>query len=256
MPIGVSTLCTFGKTYSTIDQLLNLKIEVLEILEDWKDKINKVRIKRLREIKRSTDILYTVHAPILNMDIAASNTRFRELSTRLIMESILHAYEIEAKLVVVHPGLHSPLQHLVPQINWDLNKESLRKIIIYGKNLGVTITVENMPANTPCFLQRVEEFQELANEDLQLFITLDVGHANTVSQLQTFLEFMKDRILHIHLHDNNGSNDDHMVVGTGTTDWRLLRSYLDLKKITAVVEANTLVDARLSLMNARQLFNL
>lgn len=239
----------------TIDQLLDLKIEVLEILEDWKDRINKVRIKKLREIKRSNNILYTVHAPILNMDIAASNIRFRELSTHLIMESILHAYEIEAELVVVHPGLLSPLQHLIPKINWDLNRESLHKIISYGENLGVTITVENMPANTPCFLQRAVEFQELANEGLQLLITLDVGHANTVSQLRPFLKLLKNSILHVHLHDNNGSNDDHMVVGAGTTDWRLLRSYLDFRKITAVVEANTLADARSSLMSARQLFN-
>jgi sugar phosphate isomerase/epimerase len=112
-----------------------------------------------------------------------------------------------------------------------------------------------MPANTPCFLQRAVEFQELANEGLQLLITLDVGHANTVSQLRPFLKLLKNSILHVHLHDNNGSNDDHMVVGAGTTDWRLLRSYLDFRKITAVVEANTLADARSSLMSARQLFN-
>ena len=255
MPIGISTLCTFGKTYSTLDQLLTLKIEVLEILEDWKDRINKNRVKRLREIKRSNDILYTVHSPILAVDIATSNARIRALSTRLIMESILHASEIEAELVVVHPGMHSPLQHLIPKINWDLNRESLRTIIAYGEDLGVTVTVENMPVNTPCFLQTVEEFQTLANEGLPLYITLDVGHANTVSQLQPFLEFMKDRILHIHLHDNKGSNDDHMVVGTGTIDWELLKSNLDLDNITAVIEANTLADAKSSLISARQLFN-
>ena len=255
MPIGISTLCTFGKTYSTLDQLLALKIEVLEILEDWKDRINQSRVKRLREIKRSNDILFTVHSPILDVDIAASNARFRILSTRMIMESILHASEIEAELVVVHPGIHSPLQHLIPKINWDLNRESLRKIIAYGEDLGVTVTVENMPVNTPCFLQTVEEFQTLANEGLPLYITLDVGHANTVSQLQPFLEFMKDRILHIHLHDNKGSNDDHMVVGAGTIDWELLKSNLDLDNITAVIEANTLADAKSSLISARQLFN-
>jgi sugar phosphate isomerase/epimerase len=255
MPIGVSTLCTFGKTYLVLDELLDLRIEVLEILEDWKDRINKSRIKRFREIKGSSGILYTIHSPILDVDIAASNARFRTLSTRMVMESIQHASEIEADLVVVHPGIRSPLEHLIQKINWDLNRESLQKIIAYGENLGVTVTVENMPLNTSCFLQTVEEFQTLVNEGLPLYMTLDVGHANTVSQLQPFLKIMRNRIIHIHLHDNRGSNDDHMVVGAGTIDWGLLKSNLNLDEITAVVEANTLEDARASLIKVRQLFN-
>jgi sugar phosphate isomerase/epimerase len=255
MPIGISTLCTFGKTYSVLDELLDLKIEVLEILEDWKDRMNKSRIKKLREIKRSNGISYTVHSPILDVDIAASNARFRTLSNRMVMESIRHASEIEAELVVVHPGIRSPLEYLVPKINWELNKESLRKIIAYGEDIGVKVTVENMPSNTPCFLQTATEFQALVNDGLPLYMTLDVGHANTVSQLRSFMETMKDRIIHIHLHDNKGTNDDHMVVGAGTIDWDLLRSNLNLNKITAVVEANNLKDGKASLIKARQLFN-
>jgi sugar phosphate isomerase/epimerase len=66
---------------------------------------------------------------------------------------------------------------------------------------------------------------------------------------------LSGRIIHVHLHDNNGLNDDHMVVGKGTIDWNLVRSKIDPKKITCVIENNTLSDAQESLRKVRQLFS-
>ncbi len=38
------------------------------------------------------------------------------------------------------------------------------------------------------------------------------------------LEAMKDRLLVLHLHDNDGKSDQHRIPFTGTTDWpRLCR---------------------------------
>jgi len=255
MQIGISTLCTFGKTYSVLDELLALDIEVLEVLEDWKDRMNKGRIRRLREARQSNGIRYTVHAPILDMNIASSNDRFRALSTGFVMDSIRNAREIDAELVVVHPGVYTPLERVVPKIHWELNKESLRKIIACAEDLGVRVAVENMPAHSDCLLQTVEEFRTLAEEGLPLRMTLDVGHANTVSQLKPFLETMRERIIHVHLHDNRGSNDDHMVVGAGTIDWDIIKSNLNLDRVAGIVEANSLADAKASLKKVRQLFS-
>lgn len=40
-------------------------------------------------------------------------------------------------------------------------------------------------------------------------ITLDVGHANRIFELDKFIDILKTRIGHIHLHDNMG-NFDHL----------------------------------------------
>lgn len=255
MPIGISTLCTFGKTHSVLNEILENDIQVLEILDDWNDRLDKSRMRKLQEIRASYSLKLTVHSPILDMNIASANNRFRNISIRLVMESIEHAAEMGAELVVVHPGMHSPLEYLVPRVHWDYNRESLRKIITNAEKLGVKVAVENMPGNTPCLLRNASEFQSLIAEGLPLHMTLDVGHANTASQLKPYLDNMSGRIIHLHLHDNNGLNDDHMVVGKGTVDWNLVRSKIDPSKITCVIENNTLSDAKESLRKISQLFS-
>ncbi|MEM4529334.1 MAG: hypothetical protein QXQ52_02265, partial [Candidatus Methanomethylicaceae archaeon] len=64
----------------------------------------------------------------------------------------------------------------------------------------------------------------------------------------------KDRIIHLHLHDNYGIEDEHRVIGDGNVNWQLIKSKFSLNSIYAVVENNTLNDAILSYKKALQLF--
>ncbi|MEM4706924.1 MAG: sugar phosphate isomerase/epimerase family protein [Candidatus Methanomethylicaceae archaeon] len=254
MPIGISTLCTIGKTFQIINELTSIGIEILEILDDWEDKLTKSKIKILNEIKNTTNIKYTVHSPILDINIAASNDSIRKTSIKIIMNSMEMANAINAEIFVIHPGLSTPLENIVPNLNRYLNIESLRKILDYGEDLGIKVAIENMPAGTRCFLQNVEEFHELIENGLSPDIVLDVGHANTSSQLEKFLIEFKDRIIHLHLHDNYGIEDEHRVIGDGNVNWQLIKSKFSLNSIYAVVENNTLNDAILSYKKALQLF--
>jgi sugar phosphate isomerase/epimerase len=237
-----------------MDQLLGLDLGVIEILDDLNDRLNGSRIKRLKEIKESRDIIYTIHSPILDMNIASANDRFRSLSMKFVTTSIDHAREIDARLVVVHPGNHSPLEYLHPRIHWDTNMESIGRLIKYAEDLGVGVGIENMPCNTPMMLQKASEFQALADAGLQVPITLDVGHANTTGQLQAFLDSMAPQIVHVHLHDNRGSADEHLAIGKGNVDWNLIRSRLSFEKITGIIECNTLSDAAASLSQMHRLY--
>ncbi|MEM3882862.1 MAG: sugar phosphate isomerase/epimerase, partial [Candidatus Methanomethyliaceae archaeon] len=143
---------------------------------------------------------------------------------------------------------------LVPNVNSSLNLYSLEKIVSYGEKIGLKVAIENMPANTPCLLQRAEEFFTLMENGLPIYIALDVGHANTTSQLEAFLSKLNDRIIHLHLHDNYGKDDEHRIIGDGTVNWSLLRERIRQNKVSAVVENNKLEDARRSFERAIQLF--
>jgi sugar phosphate isomerase/epimerase len=66
---------------------------------------------------------------------------------------------------------------------------------------------------------------------------LDVGHAHLNHCLPAFLEHP---IQHIHLHDNDGKEDTHMPVGTGTIDFVPVMKAVDREKIIPVIEVNTL----------------
>lgn len=255
MPLGISTLCTFGRTYRVMEEVLGLGIEVLEILEEHKDRLNSWRIRKVEELMDSYDLRLTIHSPILDMNIASATPSFRSESVRQVLRSIDHAARLGAELVVVHPGRRTPLDYFDPKIHLNLNRESLKAILNHGEAAGVRIGVENMPGGQSCLLEKSSEFLELVDEGLPLQMTLDVGHANTTSQLNDFIRDMGPRIAHLHLHDNMGERDDHLVVGKGTIDWAFLKASLDLSTLTGVIEANNFSDAKDSYSQACQIFN-
>lgn len=255
MPLGISTLCTMGRTYQEMGRLLDLGINVLEILEEYKDRLNPTRIKKVEELAATYDVRLTIHSPILDMNIASATRSFRAESVRQVLRSVDNAARLGAELVVVHPGVRTPLDYLVPKIHWGLNRESLRQIITYAEANGVKIGVENMPANHSFLLEKSSEFLDLISEGLPLQMTLDVGHANTTSQLENYIRDMGKRIAHVHLHDNRGEHDEHLVIGKGTIDWAFLKRSLDMGSLTGIIEANTLSDALQSYSKARQIFS-
>jgi sugar phosphate isomerase/epimerase len=54
--------------------------------------------------------------------------------------------------------------------------------------------------------------------DSTMKICLDIGHVNVNSSLGIieWIEGLNDRIGHVHLHNNDGNNDDHNGLNSGT----------------------------------------
>ncbi|MDI9644743.1 MAG: sugar phosphate isomerase/epimerase family protein [Candidatus Verstraetearchaeota archaeon] len=254
MPIGISTLCTFGETFAKISRYREFTPSVIEILDDWLDWLDGSRIALLSSLASEWDVLYTIHSPIIDINLASLNAEVRDLSIRRVKESIAHAHKLGASLVVIHPGVSSGLDKVAPDTHWRLNYDSLSKILEYAEREGVRICLENMPAGERLLFKTPEEFLCLSEEGLTIGMALDVGHANTVGLLPEFLDKLRGRIVHLHLHDNMGTNDEHLVVGKGTVDWGLVRKRVDLCRITGVVECHTLKDAAESLSASRHAF--
>jgi len=49
---------------------------------------------------------------------------------------------------------------------------------------------------------------------------LDIGHANLFGRKpEDFIKKFRNKIKHVHLHDNNGNEDLHLPMGCGSIDW-------------------------------------
>lgn len=253
MPIGVSTLCTFGETFKKISLYREFTPPVIEVLDDWSDRLDRQKVRMLLELESLFSAKFTVHAPIIDLNIASPNERVRQASVDAVRESIDHAREIGALLVVVHPGL-APIPGMIGQDEcWGLNLDSMRQILSHAQEEGIRLCLENMPLGNRLIFQHPSDFLRLYEEGIAVEIALDVGHANTLKNLGSFLQMLRGRISHLHLHDNLGGNDDHLVVGEGTVDWALIGREIDFGSVTAVVESRTPSDALRSLRAARQL---
>jgi sugar phosphate isomerase/epimerase len=55
-----------------------------------------------------------------------------------------------------------------------------------------------------------------------LGLCYDAGHGNLDGRGLDHLETVKDRLISVHLHDNDGTADQHRLVFSGTIDWARL----------------------------------
>jgi len=94
---------------------------------------------------------------------------------------------------------------------------SIEHLRAFGRPLGVTLLVENIPND----LSTPERLQELlkALHYPDLGICFDTGHAHLMSSVHQAFGVLEGRILSTHVHDNQRDRDSHLWPGQGTIDW-------------------------------------
>lgn len=120
-----------------------------------------------------------------------------------------------------------PFQYLVQHIGhgrqmsdpkkFDAAFNSLEHLVIFAKQRGVTIVLENIPGE----LGSPESLQQFIKETHLngLKLCLDVGHAHIDSSIASAFEAMHERLVTTHIHDNHGEKDEHLLPYEGTIDW-------------------------------------
>ena len=123
---------------------------------------------------------------------------------------------------VVHPlfPYMDTAEH--PDEVWAMNEEFIATLADYAKDYGVTVCFENMPF--PAFpITTVDHCMEmldrLGRDNLK--ICLDTGHAAIFygSDVAAAVRRIGDRLEAVHIHDNMGKEDEHLIPGNGVIDW-------------------------------------
>lgn len=94
---------------------------------------------------------------------------------------------------------------------------SLENLSVFAKERGVTIALENKPdeLGSPATLQ-----QFIKETHLQLVrFCFDTGHAHIECGVGPGFDFMRERIVTTHVHDNHGEKDEHLLPYEGGIDW-------------------------------------
>ncbi|MDI3483184.1 MAG: hypothetical protein PWQ88_1055 [Candidatus Methanomethylophilaceae archaeon] len=172
-------------------------------------------LDRLMEVAPSYDTRLSIHAPISDINLGALSERMREAATMEILLTLECAAHLNVKMVTLHPGYRPMvMEGIFDSRAEEMTKKSLRIIDRLCHDYGVQVALENMPNFFMMQGRTVEEFERLL-EGLEMGICFDIGHAHTVGQIKEFME-MKDRFINLHVHDNDGSADQHLTIGEGT----------------------------------------
>ena len=177
--------------------------------------------KQIKQLLETFNIKPLVHASYYDVNPSSLNSIIREASVKAVIESIKFAYDIGAEIVTLHPG-NLPSDYS-PNLYLEKARESLKKslfeIIKAASEYSVIIGLENK--------QRAKNHQIVWTPNDHLFFvegmsskwlkaTFDVGHAFTVgNDLIFYLKQIYLYLVNIHVHDNNGEQDEHLVPGEG-----------------------------------------
>ena len=144
--------------------------------------------------------------------------RLREASVKETLATVAAASEMGARMVTVHPGLTSMSVPGLEERAVARAKESLRVMDRVVREYDLIVAIENMPA-FPFFLGRTAEQLADIVDGTDLGICFDIGHANTMGQIDAMIDTFGDRIVNIHIHDNHGETDEHLTIGDGDIDF-------------------------------------
>lgn len=169
----------------------------------------------------------TAHLPFFDLCPGSADPLIAEASARRLLDAARWAIRLGAVQAVAHLGYWTMLHRQLDEFA----QRYARAVAPVARELaraGCAIVLENTmePGPEPLLACR----RALAAESgCPVGLCLDVGHARCFSEqsLETWWEAVSPHLGEMHLHDNDSSDDQHLPVGAGGTDWAWLRARLD-----------------------------
>ena len=128
------------------------------------------------------------------------------------------AARLDCEVIIMHtPG--EPDDPAAKQTYLDPLRLSLDELEPIARQKKVRIAVENGDFRT---LRRLLD----AYPPDYLGLCYDCGHGNMIPDGLDHLDSLKDRLISVHLHDNDGEGDQHNLLFTGTVDWPRLAAIM------------------------------
>jgi sugar phosphate isomerase/epimerase len=140
----------------------------------------------------------------------------RRAGVELVQNRIHMTAQLGADVIIIHVPSDAEAEtqkKLIGPV-----RRSLDELLSFAQKHGVRIAIENME------MDDFDMLTTLLNEyDASVLgLCYDSGHGNIDGRGLDNLEKVKDRLIALHLHDNDGISDQHKNPFTGTVDWERL----------------------------------
>jgi len=159
-----------------------------------------------------------VHLPFVDLDLGTPRNKVREGSIRELRACLDTAADLGAEKAVLHASTHATEPEWSQRRTKPRILASVRELEAYATAHGIELCVENLPEDV-FSIRTLKEI--LAETDASL--TVDTGHARvsgfSAADTAAFLDEHRERVSHIHVNDARQARDEHVPVGSGTTDF-------------------------------------
>jgi protein FrlC len=153
-------------------------------------------------------------------NLCIGNERIRQDSVRYIQDGIEMAASLGAPLVSICPG-HS-LYGQGKEDAWERLKESLHALSGFAAERGIRLAIEPADGYETDLVQTSDDALRLLGEVglNNVGVVLDTGHVHVLGEdLGEAVRKLGPALFHVHVDDNHGRRDEHLVPGSGTIDF-------------------------------------
>jgi sugar phosphate isomerase/epimerase len=184
---------------------------------DFLSAISDGEVEDFRKLLDSNSLSCFTHGPFFGLDVASLDPTISEYSVDILTRGLEVSSALGAGVMVIHTGFLPQFSRYGRKLwyaNWS---ERMCPLVQIANRLGVSLALENTWDHRP-------EIMEWLLRPLPVGgvgICIDTGHLNVYSQapVKRWWELLGDRVMVVHIHDNDGLSDDHLVPGEGTFDF-------------------------------------
>lgn len=202
-----------------------------DIPHAWPPEFGQEKRRWLKRRAEEARLSMSVHSPAYGLNIASLNPGLWRESIGQIISALRLASDIEARHVVIHGGtvhfLHEAMWEETTRASREAALAALVEIAREAEKLGVTVCLENTCGKhgVPGTLAEAAwAVGEIGCRSLR--VALDIAHFHSNKEPVDSLRQAVPLIEHVHISDNNGSDDAHLPLGEGRLDLRPFAEFL------------------------------
>ena len=206
--------------YDSIDfqEFANIHTDFFMLPED--EFIEEVKAQRAK-IEACGLKVHQAHAPWVWNEPRDRTPEEREMWFLAMKKALKGVNALGADLMVVHAlcPYNDSAENSDEVVS--LNEQFIANVADFAAEYGITVCLENLPfkQHPVSSVEAVCGIVDKLNRD-NLKICLDTGHAAIFDpDVAAAVRYIGDRLATLHIHDNMGNSDSHLVPGDGIIDW-------------------------------------
>lgn len=232
MDLGISTLLfPDGAPEDGIELAKDLNLEYIEMILDMPHfplHPEPDRLKELSKVTTSSNLQVRTHGRFWDLNPVSLYHEMRKLSYRQTMESINACAQLGGDITTIHPGrswFRGNKKLFKKCKNWF--QEYLKDTSRHSEEKGIKLAVET-GSHGADYPGTPEELSQSVKTQKNVGITLDIGHLYLSAQnrdeneekwISDVIEKLANETINVHIHDNKGHSDDHLLPGQGEIDF-------------------------------------
>lgn len=176
--------------------------------------------KGIAEQLHKGGLTITIHSPFIDLSPGSPDPEVRMVTRKRFAQVLRLVPLFRPKTVVCHAG-YDEKRYLEIRDTWI--EKSLEMWSWLGEQVrseGASLMLENVYEHNPEDIRIL--FENLG--DYGVGFCLDPGHQAAFGRgsLKKWVESLGPYVEQLHLHDNSGRHDEHLALGTGGIDFRML----------------------------------